>query len=676
MENPLLSPSLLPSFSSILPEHIEPALKQLVTQNRVQLAELLQQKNFTWDNLMVPLEEMSDRVMKMWSPVSHMRAVVETEPLRNAYKNSLPMLIEYHTELMQNENLYKAIQSIKDTEYEKLNLAQRKIIENELRDFKLAGVNLQPTEKAHFGELQKQLSQLTTRFSENILDATDAWSLHVTEKEALKGLPDEALKMAEQTAQEKGKTGWVFSLEFPVYSTVMKYLDNRELRWLMYEAYTTRASDQGPNANRFDNTKLMDDILKIRHEMANVLGFNNFAEYSLATKMAKTPDLVMGFLTDLVDRSKKFGEAEIQELAEFAQKTDGISQLEAWDLSFYTERLRESKFALSQEELRPYFPIDKVLSGMFAIVNKLYGIKITEKTADTWHPQVQFFEIHDEKNNLRGYFYIDLYARAHKREGAWMDECRIRRKLPNGKIQLPVAYLTCNFNRPVGNKPALLTHEEVLTLFHEFGHTLHHLLTQVDYPEVSGLNGVPWDAVEFPSQFFEFWCWDKDSLQLISEHYETHEPMPGALYNKLQAAKNFQPGMHMLRQLEFAIFDFRVHLEYDPTKGARVQAILDDVRQQVAVFKTPTFNRFQHSFSHVFAGGYAAGYYSYKWAEVLSSDAFSKFEERGVLDPATGREFMHDILEQGGTREPMELFVEFRGREPTIDALLKHSGLL
>ena len=678
MENPLLSQALLPHFSSILPEHIEPALKQIMSQNRQQLNELLaQQEGFTWSNLMAPLEEMNDHLVKAWSPISHMHSVVETEELRAAYKACLPLLTEYHTELMQNETLYHAIKSIAESpEFEKLDEAQQKVINNELRDFRLAGVGLSPADKAHFGELQKQLSKLTTQFAENLLDATQAWTLHVSDINALSGLPEESLKAAEQTAHHQGKQGWVFTLEYPDYSAVMKYLDNRELRWLMYEAYVTRASDQGPNAGRWDNTPIMDEILKRRYELANLLGFKNFAEYSLATKMADTPSRVLNFLNDLVEKSKAFGEQEFQELAAFAKERDGLDTLESWDLAYYTEKLRQARYALSQEDLRVYFPVNKVLLGMFAIVNKLYGLTIKEGKADTWHPHVQFFEVYDEDNTLRGYFYTDLFARPHKREGAWMDDCRMRRRLADGSIQHPVAFLTCNFNRPIGSKPALLTHEEVLTLFHEFGHCLHHLLTQVDYASVSGINGVAWDAVEFPSQFFEFWCFNKEALKLISGHYETHETLPDTLYNKLHAAQHFQAGMHMLRQLEFALFDFRIHLEYDPTKGGRVQDILNNVRQHIAVIKSPAFNRFQHSFSHIFSGGYAAGYYSYKWAEVLSSDAFSKFEEHGVFDKKTGREFLHHILEKGGTRDALQLFVAFRGHEPNIDPLLRHSGLL
>ncbi|HLB58266.1 MAG TPA: M3 family metallopeptidase, partial [Gammaproteobacteria bacterium] len=547
---------------------------------------------------------------------------------------------------------------------------------NERRDFQLAGVDLPTTEKARLGELQKQLSKLSTKFSENVLDATHAWTLHVTDPDALRGLPEQTLKIAAQTAEERGFQGWILTLDYPIYSTVMKYLDNRELRWLMYEAYVTRASDQGPNAGRFDNTKVMEDIMRTRREIAQLLKFNNFADYSLATKMASSSERVLTFLTNLVEKSKPTAKQEMNELQDFAKSTDNIEQLEAWDLAYYTEKLREKNYALSQEDLRPYFPINKVLPGMFAVINKLYGLKIVERYGvDTWHPHVQFFEVYDEHDQLRGSFYTDLYARPHKRDGAWMDDCRGRRQLADGSIQLPIAFLTCNFTHPINNKPTLLTHEDVQTLFHEFGHCLHHIVTKMDYAPIAGINGVAWDAVEFPSQFFEFWCFEKEALALFSAHVETGESLPDTLYNKLTAAKNFQPGMHMLRQLEFALFDFRLHVDYQSVNSPQVQLILDDVRQCVSVIPTPRFNRFQHSFSHIFAGGYAAGYYSYKWAEVLSSDAFSLFEEKGIFDRATGQRFLETILEQGGVREPMELFIAFRGREPTIDALLRYNGL-
>jgi oligopeptidase A len=672
-----LSPqSVLPVFSGIQPDAIQPALKQIIAQNRMALNKLLEQKKLTWDNFMVPLEDLSDQLARFWAPISHLHATAESDALRIAYNTCLPLLTEYHSELMQNESIYQAVQSIiQAPEYSKLNPAQRKILNNELRDFKLAGVHLPPAAKARFAELQKQMSRLSAKFSENVLDATHAWTLHVTDPEALLGLPDQTLKIAEQTAQQRGVSGWVFTLDYGCYSSVMKHLVHRELRWLMYEAFVTRASDQGPHAGRWDNTAIMEDILKTRHEIAQLASYPNYAEYSLATKMAKTPSQVMSFLTDLMEKSKPTAIHELEELAAFAA-TDSITTLEAWDLPYYSEKLRQSILALTQEDLRFYFPIHKVLEGLFNIVSKLFGIKIIERFGiDTWHPQVQFFEVYDSKDTLRGYFYTDLYARPRKREGAWMDECRARRQSADGRLQLPVAFLTCNFTSPLNNQPALLGHEDVQTLFHEFGHCLHELLTQVNYASISGINGVPWDAVEFPSQFLEHWCWGKEAIALISSHIETGEPLPDALFNKLLATKNFQPGLHLLRQLEFAIFDFRLHLEYDPNKGAQVQAMIDETRQQVSVIHTPTFNRFQHSFSHIFAGGYAAGYYSYKWAEVLSSDAYELFAEKGIFDRATGQLFLTHILECGGAYDPMELYVAFRGHEPTIEALLRQSGL-
>ncbi|MES2217435.1 MAG: M3 family metallopeptidase [Pseudomonadota bacterium] len=679
MENPLLNQGTLPSFSSIIPEeHIEPAIRQVIAQHRAELITLLStNKVYTWDNLIKPLDNMEDVLSKAWAPVSHMHAVVESESLRSAYNACLPLLIEYHTEIMQNVTLFEAIQSIADgEEFKQMSHAQQKVIQNELRDFKLAGVNLSPTDKARFAELQKQLSKLQTLFAEHILDATQGWTLHVSDPNAVAGMTAQDLKIAEQTAAQQGKDGWVFTLEYPSYAAVMKYMENRELRWLMYEAYATRASDQGPNAGRWDNTAIIEDILRLRHELANLLGFPNFAEYSLATKMAGSVSRVLSFLYDLVDRSQHAAKEEVRELAEFAKARDNIQQIEAWDLAFYSEKLRQQKYAISQEELRAYFPAPKVMAGMFSVVNKLYGITIVEKlNVDTWHPQVKFFEVFDQNNALRGCFYTDLFARPHKRDGAWMDECRMRRILDDGSMQTPVAFLTCNFTRPVDNKPALLTQDEVETIFHEFGHCLHHLLTKIDYASISGINGVPWDAVEFPSQIMEHWAWEKATMPLISAHFETGECLPDSIYNKLLAAKNFQSGLQMLRQLEFSLFDFRIHQEYEPGMGGRVQNILDEVRNLAAVITNPTFNRFQNSFSHIFAGSYAAGYYSYKWAEVLSSDAYSLFEETGVFNAETGKKYLENILEVGGIRDPMTSFIAFRGREPTIDALLRHSGM-
>lgn len=678
MMNPPFNKNLLPDFKEINPVNIEPAIDHLLEKNRHLIKKLLAQSEpFTWQNLMEPLENINDELNKAWSPIAHMHAVMETEALRKAYNETLQLLTDYHTELSQNEKLFKAIASLPDSaEFERLNAAQRKIIENDVRDFKLSGVHLSEDKKQRLAELQKQLSQLTTKFSENVLDATQAFTIHVTDIHQLEGLPPHALQLAMDNAKQRQLEGYVFTLDYPSYSTAIKFLHNRDLRRKLHEAYTTRASDQGPNAGKWDNTQVMEDILRIRHEIAQLVGFNNYAEYSLATKMAKTPEEVLHFLDDLLKRSKPIAEEEYQEIIAIAKKLDGLTTLEAWDLSYYSEKLQESKFHFTQEDFRPYFPIDKVLNGMFALVNKIYGITIRkEDDVEVWHPHVSFFSIYDDKNEIRGGFYIDLYARPHKRDGAWMDDCRTRRRI-NGQIQYPVAYLTCNFMPPTEDQPALLTHDDVLTLFHEFGHCLHHMLTKVDYPSVAGINGVPWDAVEFPSQFMEYYCWEKESLSLISGHYQTGEALPDDLYQKMIAAKHFQTGLQMIRQLEFSLFDFRLHLNYNPQLTHQVQTVLNEVRKETAVITVPSFNRFQHSFSHIFAGGYAAGYYSYKWAEVLSSDAYAQFEEKGIFDRRTGQSFMENILEIGGVRDPMASFIAFRGREPRIDALLKQSGII
>ncbi len=679
MDNPLTLQGALPIFSTILPQNVEPTIKQLITQNQKQLAELLAQSHsYTWDNLIAPLDDMADRLNKAWSPVSHLHSVMETEELRAAYNAVIPLLTEYHTELMQNEKLYQAVNSLATSEeYKKLNAAQKKVIDNELRDFHLAGVDLPAQDKVKFAELQQELAKACTKFSENVLDATHAWAMNVTNSTLLVGMPESALQIAAQNAEQRGEKGWTLTLDIPCYLAAMKYLANRDIRKMMHEAYVTRASDQGPNAGKWDNSNVIDSILKIRYELASLLGFKSYAEYSLATKMAKKPEQVLNFLQDLVVRSRSHGENEMLELAKFAKETDNLNSLEPWDLAYYSERLREKHYAISQEDVRPYFPVSKVLQGMFDVISELFGLKIVErKDVDVWNSYVQFFEIYNQDGSLRGGFYTDLYARPHKRDGAWMDDARVRRRLLDGSLQFPVAYLTCNFTRPIGDNPSYLTHDEVVTLFHEFGHCLHHLLTRVEYLAVSGINGVPWDAVEFPSQFLENWCWDKETLTKVSQHEKTGEPLPVALYNKIIAAKNFQSGMHILRQLEFAIFDFRLHYEFNPAKGSQAQQVLNDVRKQVSVVPFPAFNRFQNSFSHIFAGGYAAGYYSYEWAQVLAADAFSRFEEEGIYNQQVGKAFLQSVLEQGGTREPMELFVEFRGREPKIDALLKQSGLV
>jgi oligopeptidase A len=664
----------LPSFSTIKPDQIEPQFKSLLERNRKKINGILAAPTYTWETLMQPLEDINNELENLWSPITHMHSVMESEELRDAYNKTLDHLTEYYTEISQNEALYKAIKSlIQSEEYTQYTDAQKKILENDMRDFKLSGVHLPADKKARLADLHHELSRLCTRFSENLLDATNGWILHLKDDSQLKGLPQQALQLAIDSAKERNLEGYVFTLDYPSYSTAIKYLDNRDLRKELYIAYTTRASDQGPNAGKWDNTQIMYDILRIRLEMSHLVGFHNYAEYSLATKMARSPIDVLSFLEDLVKRSNKMAKSEYQDL----QKLAGDEKLEAWDLAYYSEKLQVSQFSFNQEDLRPYFPINKVLKGLFSVVEKLYSITIKEeKNVDLWHPQAQYFSVFDKKNQFRAGFFIDLYARPGKRDGAWMDECRSR-YFTNTTQQYPVAFLTCNFMRPAENQPALLTHDDVITLFHEFGHCLHHMLSTVNLPSVSGTSGVPWDAVEFPSQFMENFCWEKDTMALISEHYETGAPVPDDLFNKMVAAKHFQTGLHMVRQLEFSLFDFRLHLEFDPAKPAiQIQEILDKVRHQVAAYQVPAFNRFQHSFSHIFAGNYAAGYYSYKWSEVLSADAYAAFEEHGLFDPDTGMRFMENILEVGGVRDPMDAFVAFRGRKPTIDALLRHSGII
>lgn len=677
MSNPLLNNTLLPLFSQIKPEHVEPAIDHLLAEARSVVQQSLQaNKNYTWENLIEPIENSEDRLNKAWSPISHLNSVMNNDELRKAYNACLPKLSAYSTEMGQNESLFNAYRAIIDSaEFALLDIAQQKIIHNAIRDFKLSGVDLDKEKKQRYKEISQELSSLTSRYEENLLDATNAWTKLITDKEDLAGLPESALAQARQTAENQGKEGWMITLQFPSYHAVMTYADNRELRREHYEAFSTRASDQGPHAGQWDNSAIMERILSLRHEKAKLLGFNNYAELSLATKMANKPEDVIYFLEDLADKSWRQARKDLWDLREFAIDYYSVSDLQPWDISYYSEKMRQHFYQLSQEEVKTYFPITRVLPGLFAVVEKLYGLKITEISEfDSWHPDVRFFQIQDQTGQLRGQFYIDIYARPKKRGGAWMDDCVSRKKIGDA-IQIPVAYLTCNFTPPTGNDPALLTHDEVITLFHEFGHGLHHMLTQVNYLGVSGINGVEWDAVELPSQFMENWCWERDALALMSGHYQTGEPLPDVLFNKMLAARNFQAGMGMVRQIEFSLFDFRIHKEYDPEKGGRIYEILDQVRAQVAVIQPPKFNRFAHSFSHIFAGGYAAGYYSYKWAEVLSSDAFSLFEEKGIFDAETGRAFLSHILERGGSQNAMDLFVNFRGRKPTIDALLRHNGI-
>jgi oligopeptidase A len=673
-DNPLLQDPELPPFSRIGAEHVLPAVKTLLAGGRGRVAEVLDAaEEPTWTSVVEPIGETDDRISRAWSPVAHLNAVVDSPPLREAHHAALPLLSEYATEMGQNEGLYHSYRRIAGTRG--LDASQKMVLENALRDFRLAGVDLPPGEKARFKEISKRLAELHSKFSENVLDATQAWKKHVTDVAELRGLPDSALALTADTADREGLDGWLLTLEFPSYHPVITYADDEALRREIYEANCTRASDQGPNANAWDNGAVIEEIMRLRHERAGLLKFANYAEYSLARKMAPDTSQVMTFLMDLAGRARPVAEQELRELEAFADRQFGRKTLEAWDIPYYSEKLRQAKHEISQEELRPYFPTPKVLEGLFDVVHRLYGVDIEPiDGVETWHPDVLFFQIRDADGDLRGRFYLDMYARPHKRGGAWMDECRVRMRTSNG-VQTPVAYLTCNFTPPIGDQPSLLTHDEVTTLFHEFGHGLHHMLTRVDYPSISGINGVAWDAVELPSQFLENWCWEAQALSMISGHVSTAQPLPADLFARLKKARNFQSGMQMLRQIEFALFDFRLHLEYDPDRGANVNALLDEVRSDVAVLIPPKFNRFAHAFSHIFGSGYAAGYYSYKWAEVLSSDAFSKFEENGIFDRKTGLEFLHCILEKGGSRDAMTLFVDFRGREPRIDALLRHSGI-
>jgi len=678
MKNVLTDIKQLPQFTKIKIQDIEPTITKIIQDNSENLKQLLtSKKSEDWHQLITALETMDNYLSRAWSPISHLNSVMNSEELRVAHDNCLPKLTAYSTEQSQNSDLYRAYENIKQSPvFNELDNANQKIINNALLKFQLNGVGLSSEKKQQFKELKTKLSSLKSKFEQNVMDATQAFKIHIEDKDQLFGLPNYVKEMAKQTAQDEKLKGWLFTLDAPSYISVMTYSNIRKFREEMYTAFTTRASNEGPNAGEFDNTQVMLDILSTRKELANLLGFNNYAEISIADKMANTTDDALNFLNDLAKKSKSQAEKEFKTLKKFARKECNINNIAAWDIMFVSEKLKQKEYGISQEELKPYFPAEKVIEGLFEIVHRLYGITINEiSNIDVWHKDVKFYEIKDETGNVRGQFYLDLYARNNKRGGAWMDECICRMK-QGDNIQIPVAYLTCSLTPPVGDKPALLNHDEVTTLFHEFGHGLQHMLTKVDSLFVSGISGVEWDAVELPSQFMENWCWQKEGLQLISSHVENAEALPEKLYQKLMKAKNFQSAMIMVRQLEFALFDFRLHIEFDTEKFESVQSLLNNVRNQVAVIIPPTINQFQHGFTHIFSGGYAAGYYSYKWAEVLSADAFSKFEEKGIFDETTGREFLENILETGGSKKAINLFKQFRGREPKIDALLKHSGLM
>ena len=664
----------LPNFSAIQATDIVAVITAAINDCKAVIEAVVERQDASYAGVFLEIDEVDTQLSNLWSPVSHMNSVLSNDEWREAHDACLPLLSEYGTWVGQHEGLFKLYQTLSESdEFANLDMAQQKMITNTLRDFTLSGIALDAQKKTEYGKIQARLSELSSTFSNQVLDATMAFKKHVTDEKQLAGLPDSAKAAAAQLASQNDLAGWLFTLDIPSYLPIMSYADNRELREEMYRAYVTRASELGPYGGEFDNTAIIEETLSLRTKVANLLGFEHYAQRSIATKMAESTDQVQTFLQDLARQSKPQAKADLAEVNAFAAEHYGRTELQAWDIGYYSEKLKQEKYAISDEQLRPYFPETHVVPGLFEVVSRLYGLKITErKHVDTWHSDVRFFDIVDSDDEYRGSFYLDLYARAKKRGGAWMDECRVKRRKIDGSLQHPVAYLTCNFSGPVDGKPACFTHDEVVTLFHEFGHGIHHMLTKIEVSAVSGINGVAWDAVELPSQFLENWCWQPEALQFISGHVDTGEPLPKALLDKMLAAKNFQSAMQMLRQIEFSLFDFTLHMQ---TESVDVQAFLNEVRKEISVLTPPEFNRFQNSFGHIFAGGYAAGYYSYKWAEVLSSDAFASFEENGIFDAKTGRRFLENILQMGGSKEPMALFVDFKGREPSIDALLRHSGI-
>lgn len=668
--NPLLDTSVLPAFSQIEISKVESALDSVLQDTREIVNKLCDQPA-TWESLIKPLEQTDEHLSRVWSPISHLSSVMDGEEIRAAYNACLPKLSEYSTEMGQNQKLFAAFKALRESnEFEALDTAQKRLVTNALRDFELSGIALSGDKKKRYAEIQQRKSTLSQKFSENLQDSTNAWSKLITDESELAGCPPTAMGMFAQAAEADDKKGWLLNLQMPSYIAVLTYADNRELREEMYRANCTRASEFSSDP-AWDNAPVMNETLALRHELAQLLGFDSYAHLSLATKMADNPQQVTDFLRDLAKRSKDSAQADLDELKAYAAE-NGQSEMEAWDQGYWSEKLRQSKYNISEEELRPYFAADNVFEGLFAVVNRLYGITVAAAdSVEIYHPDVRFFEVCNADGEVCGQFYLDMYARQHKRGGAWMDVCRSRLE-----EQIPVAYLTCNATPPVGDKPALLTHDEVVTLFHEFGHGLHHMLTRIQWPSVSGISGVEWDAVELPSQFLENWAWEREALDLFAKHYETGETMPEELFKKMQAAKNFQSGMQMLRQIEFSLFDFEMHANYQPdASDSYIADALQKVRDEISIAQPPAFNRFQNSFGHIFAGGYAAGYYSYKWAEVLSADAFAAFEETSLFDQETGQRFLDKVLSQGGSHSAAEHFANFRGRPPQIDALLRHSGI-
>jgi oligopeptidase A len=672
--NPLLDFSGLPRFPDVKPEHATPAVDELLQANRALVEKQLADAAApTWDGFAAPLEDANERLSRAWGQVSHLNSVMNSPELREAYNANLPRITQYYAELSQNLRLYEKFKQIKASPaFSQASVAQKKVVENELRDFRLGGAELPDEQKARFMAIQEELASLSARFEENVLDATNAFALFIEDRAELAGIPEDVLEAAQEAAQKDGKPGWKLTLHAPSYMPVMQYADNRSLREQVYRAYATRASEFGKS--EWDNTALIGRIVSLRREAAQMLEFDSYAALSLATKMAESPQQVLEFLNELGERAKPYAQRDLDELKEFARTQLGMDSLDPWDIPYASEKLRVARYAFSDQEVKQYFPETQVLPGMFKLVETIYGLNITATPAPVWHPDVKFFSIGDQAGQLVGQFYLDLYAREHKRGGAWMDDAITRRR-KGGGIQTPVAYLNCNFSGPVGGKPALFTHDEVITLFHEFGHGLHHLLTKIEELGVSGINGVEWDAVELPSQFMENFCWEWDVAKHMSRHVDSGQPLPQALFDKMLAAKNFQSGMQTVRQIEFSLFDIHLHYDFDPAAGRSALQLLNDVRRKVAVIIPPEYHRFPNNFSHIFAGGYGAGYYSYKWAEVLSADAYSLFEEDGVLNPEVGQRFWSEILGVGGSRSALESFVAFRGREPSIDALLRHNGM-
>ena len=667
----------LPKFSLIATGPIKKSVEAILKSNRLKIKQLISQDELTWDNFVMPLSLLEDALSKEWSPVRHLNSVKSNESLREAYNDCLPLLSDYETEISQNKALYKGFLKISESDnFDQLNIAQKKTIKDALKHFKLGGVDLEGKDRERYQKLQIELSELQSTYENNLLDATQSWEKLIEDEQTLAGLPDYAKKMLEQLAQQKELSGYRVTLDMPCYITVISYADNRALRQQIYEAFTSRASDIGITDKKFDNAKVMENILVKRQEKSVLLGFSNYADYSLETKMAGSTEQVIEFLNDLAQRSKQAAIAEVEERQKFAESLGFDGDLQPWDFVYYGEKLKQHRYQISEQDLKPYFPDQGVITGLFEIVKKLFNISIEQikEGIDLWDPSVLFYQIKDNEGHVIGKFYLDLYAREHKRGGAWMDECVNRYEI-DGQTQIPVAYLTCNLTPPIGNEPALFTHDEIITLFHEFGHGLHHMLTKIDVPDVAGINGVEWDAVELPSQFMENFCWQKEALILFAKHYQTGEALPDDLFDKMTSAKNFQTALQMLRQIEFSLFDIKLHQSQNLKYASEIQSILDQVRNKVSVINTPSNNKFQNGFSHIFAGGYAAGYYSYKWAEVLSADAFDAFEDEGIFNKETGQRFLSCILEKGGSRPAIESFRCFRGREPNIEALLRHSGI-